>query len=71
MLFKYIFRTMCLAIMAPVRQLICVNEWRKSTNYFGLKYANTYNNKISRSLTVVVQVITSKLAIILKNSLRK
>ncbi len=33
---------MCLAIMAPVRQLICVKEWRKSTNTLGLKCANIF-----------------------------
>ncbi len=43
---------MCLAIMAPVRQFICVKEWRKSTNTFGLKCANVLENKISCSLTV-------------------
>jgi hypothetical protein len=43
---------MCLAIMEPVRQLICEGDWRKSTNYFGLKCANTFR-EYSRSLTVV------------------
>jgi hypothetical protein len=27
-----IFFEICVAIMAPVSQLICVKEWRKSTN---------------------------------------
>ncbi len=44
---------MCLAIMAPVSLLICVKEWRKSTNTFDLKCANVLEHKISRSLTAL------------------
>ncbi len=53
MLFKYILRNMCLAIMAPVSQLICVKEWRKSTKTFELNAPIFLENKISRSLTAV------------------
>jgi hypothetical protein len=41
--FKYILRNMCFAIMAPVSSLICVKEWRKSTNTFDLKCANVFS----------------------------
>jgi hypothetical protein len=34
---KYIYRSICYTIMAPVRQLICECRWRKSTYTFGTK----------------------------------
>ncbi len=45
---------MCLAIMAPVSSLICVKEWRKSTNTFDLECANVFREQICRSLTALV-----------------
>jgi hypothetical protein len=51
LLIKYILRNMCLAIMAPVSQLICAKEWRKSTNTFDAPIF--LENKISHSLTAV------------------
>ncbi len=35
--YKYIYRSACFTIMAPVRQLICVSYVEKSTNTFGRK----------------------------------
>ncbi len=57
MLFKYIVHIMCLAIMAPERQFICVKEWRKSTNTFGLKCAYVIENKISCSLIILKLIL--------------
>ncbi len=45
---------MYLAFMAPVSSLICVKEWRKSTNTFGLKCANVFRELISRGVSALV-----------------